>query len=283
MRIGMICSSTRCVTSRLAGAAALACLLSSAETSNAHFVSLDFEVPTFEGEPGWSENIFVLDVFAKFSNPDDELFMVFSTTSTVPIFLTTQTGQGFLNSPFGGDGPPSQMLVDKHPELNWDTFVTIGPAVYVNDQPDSDLVMFDSGWPGLEDDPIVIENGSWYVLLPYTDVGRAGNYPDLKVRLARLAIDTSCVGGFITGRVNFAYMNADAGGQLTYAIGVAFGPLQPYCPADLNFDSYVDMFDVLVLFDAWGTDPGGPPDFDCDGTVGILDLLTLLANWGPCP
>lgn len=55
------------------------------------------------------------------------------------------------------------------------------------------------------------------------------------------------------------------------------------CPADLDDDGSVGILDLLALFAAWGTNPGGPPDFDDDGSVGITDLLTLLANWGPCP
>lgn len=282
MRCAMSDIRARGLPTGVAGAAAFVCFLSSVGSSDAHFVGLWFEGLTFEGEPGWSENIAVGDIFAQFTNPDDELYMVFGTTFTLPTLLTTQTGQGFLNSPFGGDGPPSQMLLDKHPELNWDTFVTIGPAVYANDQPGSDLVMFDPGWPGLQDDPIVIENGSWYVLLANTDVGRAGNYPDLRVRMARLVIDTDCNPGIIVGRVNIFYLNADNGGEATPVYDIGFGALQPPCPADLTYDYSVDILDLLVLLAAWGTDPVGPPDFDCDGTVGILDLLELLADWGWC-
>jgi 3-phytase len=45
----------------------------------------------------------------------------------------------------------------------------------------------------------------------------------------------------------------------------------------------VDELDVLVVLEAWGTDPGGPPDFDGDGTVGVVDFLLSLRNFGPCP
>ncbi len=57
----------------------------------------------------------------------------------------------------------------------------------------------------------------------------------------------------------------------------------PSCPEDMNGDGMVGIFELLALFAAWGTDPGGPPDFDGDGNVGITDLLALFAAWGPCP
>ena len=61
-----------------------------------------------------------------------------------------------------------------------------------------------------------------------------------------------------------------------------FDPACP-CPWDLDGDGDVDIFDLLALLAAWGTNPGGPPDFDGNGDVDILDLLTLVAKWGNCP
>lgn len=55
------------------------------------------------------------------------------------------------------------------------------------------------------------------------------------------------------------------------------------CVEDLDDDGTVGITDLLTLFEAWGTDPGGPPDFDGDGNVGVADLLQILAAWGPCP
>ncbi len=59
-------------------------------------------------------------------------------------------------------------------------------------------------------------------------------------------------------------------------------PYQAPCPADLDGNGSVGTSDLLALFAAWGTNPGGPPDFDGDGTVGTSDLLILFSQWGPC-
>lgn len=54
------------------------------------------------------------------------------------------------------------------------------------------------------------------------------------------------------------------------------------CPADLDGDSFVGKSDLLILFSAWGTNPGGPPDLNGDGIVNTSDILVMFANWGPC-
>lgn len=54
------------------------------------------------------------------------------------------------------------------------------------------------------------------------------------------------------------------------------------CPQDLDGNGEVGPFDLAVLLDAWGPNPGHPADFDLNGTVEAFDLAILLGNWGPC-
>jgi hypothetical protein len=55
------------------------------------------------------------------------------------------------------------------------------------------------------------------------------------------------------------------------------------CPADLNGDETVDVFDLLELLGSWGPcPPPCSPDVNGDGTVDVFDLLELLGAWGPC-
>ena len=57
-------------------------------------------------------------------------------------------------------------------------------------------------------------------------------------------------------------------------------------PGDLNGDGVVDVFDLLLLLDAWGPcdDPDDPrscpADLDGSGAVDVFDLLLLLGQWG---
>lgn len=56
------------------------------------------------------------------------------------------------------------------------------------------------------------------------------------------------------------------------------------CPADINNDNTVNVFDLLDLLAAWGSCPARcAADLDSNGTVNVFDLLALLAEWGPCP
>jgi hypothetical protein len=54
------------------------------------------------------------------------------------------------------------------------------------------------------------------------------------------------------------------------------------CPADVNGDSTVNVFDLLAVLAVWGGS-GGPEDINGDGIVDVLDLLAVLGAWGPCP
>ena len=255
-----------------------------AGATRADFVQLSLEFPTFETEPGWSDNIFVVDVLAEFSHPDDEVWGVGRCTDNCgahdPLTFAT-TAASFLNAQFGSNRPPAQIVLDLFPELNWDTFATIGPTVYADDQPQDDRIQFGPNFPGFSDNPVIIDNTSGWIVPPnFTDIGRAGNYPGFRVRLARLVIDTGGAAECISGIVNINIVDG-ASGMLRQIFDLPFGACA--CPWDLDGDRLVGATDLLVMLAAWGSNPGHPADFDGDDVVGATDLLELLANWGPCP
>ena len=96
---------------------------------------------------------------------------------------------------------------------------------------------------------------------------------------------------FITGLEPGEYVleanRADAfGGPRTVALAWLFpepSKIDPGVIGDLNGDGVVNVFDLLLLLEGWGTCPGGgecPADLNGDGMVNVFDLLLLLENWG---
>ena len=58
------------------------------------------------------------------------------------------------------------------------------------------------------------------------------------------------------------------------------GHSEPACPADCNGDGVVNVSDLLLIIDAWGTSSGC--DINQDGIIDVIDLLDVVGNWGPC-
>ena len=54
------------------------------------------------------------------------------------------------------------------------------------------------------------------------------------------------------------------------------------CLGDVNFDSEVDVSDLLILIGDWGPCIACPSDLDGDGFVRVNDILMLISNWGAC-
>ena len=65
-----------------------------------------------------------------------------------------------------------------------------------------------------------------------------------------------------------------------------FGGVRPDCDADLNEDGVVNVFDLLILLENWGSCPENAPcpeDLTRDDQINVFDLLILLESWGTCP
>ena len=77
----------------------------------------------------------------------------------------------------------------------------------------------------------------------------------------------------------FVWANVD------YSDDFAFGI--PFCPADcapFGGDGVVGVVDLLQVLGGWGlTGASGPCDLDRDDDVDVTDLTLLLQGWGSCP
>ena len=72
--------------------------------------------------------------------------------------------------------------------------------------------------------------------------------------------------------------------QLNLMLSVAIGDAE-LCIADVTGNGLVDVDDLLVIINAWGScaDPKNcPADFTGNGAVDVDDLLTVINGWGVC-
>lgn len=53
------------------------------------------------------------------------------------------------------------------------------------------------------------------------------------------------------------------------------------CPADVDCDGAVNVFDLLTVLGDWGASDS-PGDLNGDNNVDVFDLLIVLGDWGPC-
>ena len=51
------------------------------------------------------------------------------------------------------------------------------------------------------------------------------------------------------------------------------------CPADLDGNNFVNVVDLLMVLDGWGTTSG---DANGDGQTNTNDILFLIEFWGEC-
>jgi hypothetical protein len=74
----------------------------------------------------------------------------------------------------------------------------------------------------------------------------------------------------------FAWANVDHASDF----GAGISP----CPGDCRQapDGEVNIVDMLLLLNDWGSSAGSSCDVDSDGTIGAADFAALLNDWGPC-
>jgi hypothetical protein len=60
--------------------------------------------------------------------------------------------------------------------------------------------------------------------------------------------------------------------------------ITPPDPTDVNCDGAVNVDDLLIVINGWGSCPKGQPtcpgDVDANGVVNVDDLLAVINGWG---
>ncbi|MDG2291483.1 MAG: hypothetical protein P8L37_02410, partial [Phycisphaerales bacterium] len=59
------------------------------------------------------------------------------------------------------------------------------------------------------------------------------------------------------------------------------GDVETTCLGDVTGDAQVNVDDLLLLLQAWGT-MNHDVDLDGDMVIGINDVLIVIGAWGPC-
>lgn len=224
------------------------------------FVNYQCEAPGLRDHTVWR-------VYAEFSDPADRLVSVFGSAAS-PLTITS-TG-GFYQHPLGGNTAPQSAVVAVVPEVEWDTFCTIGVAVNTG----SDLTTTSPGFalPAVNNTSI-----AWFVPASGHEQG-APNYSG-KVLIAQL---TLLPGSFISG-FSAGLTYRPAGSPTSVTVNHISPVLLPLTAGDLNHDLQVNMDDLLLVVGHWQDSGPGIPDANDDRVVDIDDLLIVVSNWGLFP
>ncbi len=224
------------------------------------------------------EPLTVCSFYAVFDDPTDELQAVgnFDITTTDPA--------GFFQHPFGADVSPDCNSIPTFPALVCDSFLTIGVSCDDGTDaafPDSDFrrcqFNCDMSPPYCGNNQICgVVVGGWFNTNAPNGQGDAGTYPDNLVFFMQLSVRA---GERVSGEADLFWRD-NVNDENRWAPILLSCP-QP-CPADLSADGRVGSFDLALLLNSWGPNPGDPADLDGDGVVGALDLSILLGAWGTC-
>ena len=206
-------------------------------------------------------------VYAQFSNPNDQLISVFGTAAS-PLSVASSTS--FYQDANGGptSGGSNPLLFPGFPNLEWDSFVTIGSD-------DNNISGFQTAgldFSSFEAGEALTSNatagGSWFV------------FPDQEPQAfpsatGRVLIGQFTTDGTVTLNCNIQYRAAD--GTNPQAIGLTL-VFPNNCPEDINGDGLVAVDDILTLLSSFGcTGSNCVGDLDGDDVVGVNDILTVLS------
>ena len=212
------------------------------------------------------DGIHTFRVYAQFSNPNDQLVSVYGTASS-PISISSSTSfyQDALGGPTAEGSNP--LLFETYPNLEWDSFVTIGAPDNSSAGINSaglDYGAFEVGG-ALESDPVT--GGSWFVFPDQEPQA----FPDAQ---GRVLIGQFSTDGIVTLNCNIQYRASDGTNPQATGLTLVF---PNSCPEDINGDGLVAVDDILILLSSFGCIGSNcTGDIDQDGVVGVSDVLEVL-------
>lgn len=242
----------------------------------------DFQGITREDKDASPFDLAVNNVSARFDDPSDRLIGV--EYARIRLFcLPGDECKSLFQHEFGGDTAPPGFMTVIFPDLEYDTFVTIG--VKTTDEAPNEVDGTQLGADFIMSEEEV--SGSWYNGDPDSGQGDAGNYKSGYVLLGQFAREGTQFGTIGECILKVLWQGPSTGGAVVaerrrFYLFV----LSPsdWFPADLNHDWCVNAADLAILLGAWGPCPETCwEDMNLDGAVDAADLAFLLGWWGqPC-
>lgn len=254
-----------------------------AQPAGAEFTGIIIELVS-PWDAGWTEfgylelDLHTYRIYATFDSPASTVTWVGDAEAGGDL-LRLRSGDGlFVNAPtsiptFNSMLPPTTALTQVWPELEWDTFVTIGATM--ESEPVTRLTDGFAAQAHELSGNFALDGNGWFV------DGRPeqATASDGIVLLAQVTVSAD---EGITGE-NWTLCGTSDGTPFCTTVD-EFTNILVACDGDLDGDYDVSMTDLTALLSAWGScdEPCEADLADFDGVVGFRDLVFLLQHWGDC-
>jgi MYXO-CTERM domain-containing protein len=203
-------------------------------SAQASYNGLSVELHTSVTIDGTARSVY--RVYANFTHADDALHAVYGSPTVGA--LTVQSlnadgsgpGSNFFNLPLGGNTPPSLEEIGINPNVEWDTFATIGVSI-ADQAPYGDQLILSPSFPTIAGFNYTSTNAAWLlaptidhdndadtpaIASPQSLAGFAGDNDLLpRVLLAQLTVNA---GDNVAGMMNLVVFESDGAGGGTSVI-----------------------------------------------------------------
>jgi hypothetical protein len=195
--------------------------LLAATAASADFVGVSVVMTQNVGPAAAFDNY---QLFANFTDPNDQLLYVAGTGGHT---LTLDSGGGgFYQNKFGSDVPPPQFLIDAFPDLEWDSYFTIGTNVSDDGQPP----VLSPGFPPAAfndgSDAVTTTNGGWLLGIPDPETFAGA---DLQVLIGRFSVASGNTFSGTLGEINTFVGGIEV---MHNDVAFSFGPIGACCFGD---------------------------------------------------
>ena len=214
-----------------------------------------------DAEPTWT-----VDVYAVLAD-GCRLDAVAGDTSTTKMVSTTSS---FYQNQYGGNTSAAinPLLFDAFPDLEYDSFVTIGRL----DQTDNNLSDIGIDFAAFQNGGAIdASDGSWFIT-PDDAQGASGSFSNEScesgngVLIARLTVRDLSASVYVEA----LFQGKDASGltwQASGSVSIVYDDCNVICDGDFDGSGVVDVSDLLAVIAGW------------DNPYNVNDLLTVIANW----